>query len=257
MEIFAARNVHSHSAGYSQGRRLARVVRRRAAMAVGTRWVWSKEALWLRDDFNTLGRDPSSVSAMRAEELLLVRLPRSKGFRAAPQLAARNLGPIAFIRIAPDGIVTIRRKIQRSARASRPCCPCLLPEELDVDWKDVAPNKPMSITRNTDCSSRPEARPRQNWEPMRAWRCGPTDVGHRGCRKLERPGLGMHYFLRSRCARIIKRSTVMVSWRKGCDVCRRPICNPFSESSQGLQIIGKSTPQWTTLQSSQASPLWN
>ena len=80
------------------------------------------------------------VSALAGGGMLLAVYadPAEKLFGQAPQAPPPPvLTPNAFIRITPDGIVTITAKNPEIGQGIKVMLPMLIAEELDVDWKDV------------------------------------------------------------------------------------------------------------------------
>src|SRR5258708_34999190 len=115
-------------------------INRRAVQAPVVRQVWSKEPhMATATVSNTIGRRSFlRVTAIAGGGLLLSAYIDPKVFGQAPASPPpANLTPNAFIRIAPDGIVTITAKNPEIGHGIKTMLPMLIAEELDVAWKDV------------------------------------------------------------------------------------------------------------------------
>src|ERR1700726_388137 len=118
---------------------------------------------------NAMGRRSFlRVSAIAGGGVLLSVYLDPRLLGQAPQAPPPvNLTPNAFIRIAPDGIVTIIAKNPEIGQGIKTMLPLLIAEELDVEWKNVRLEQaPLDTANFTNQWSGGSAATPNNWLPM-------------------------------------------------------------------------------------------
>src|ERR1700730_13099331 len=91
------------------------------------------------DDSTGISRRAFLIATVAGGSLLLdVTFPNLSTAATAGASVSDAAMPLnAYIRIAPDGIVTLISKIPELGQGIKTGLPMILAEELDVDWKHV------------------------------------------------------------------------------------------------------------------------
>ncbi len=127
----------------------------------------------MSDSTVTTRRDFLRVTAIAGGGLLLASYARPLGAAAD---AAASLGAAppadaalnAFVRLTPDGLVTIVAKNPEIGQGVKTMLPMLIAEELDVDWKDVRVEQaPLDTDRYENQSAGGSNATPSSWLPMR------------------------------------------------------------------------------------------
>ena len=138
------------------------------------------------------------VTALAGGGFMLGLYPKAAALAQGGRPAPAPLVPSDFIRIAPNGIVTLTAKNTEIGQNVLNTLPMLIAEELDVDWKDVK-----IVRADADNKYGPQftggssATP-MNWEPMRqVGRRRASNADCRGGANVGRSGYRMFDGVRS------------------------------------------------------------
>ena len=182
-------------------------------------------------------------------------------FAVAPKAgaAAAGVGALnAYVRVAPDGIVTIMAKNPEIGQGIKTSLPMMIAEELDADWKNVrieqADNDPKTFGRQFAGGSM--ATP-MHWDELRrvgavarlmliqaaaqAWNCGPGDCTTEPGSVVHKSGKKRSYgSLALACATITPPDPKTVTLK----------------DPKAYRIVGKATPQYDTAKIVTGAPLF-
>src|SRR4051812_21729203 len=112
------------------------------------------------------------VSAIAGGGVLLASYAKladaAEAFGGASATGAAEFAPNAFIRMTPDGVVTIVAKNPEIGQGMKTMLPMLIADELDVEWKNVRVEQaPLDTEKFEEQWAGGSAATPINWTPMR------------------------------------------------------------------------------------------
>jgi isoquinoline 1-oxidoreductase subunit beta len=166
---------------------------------------------------------------------------------ARPRVAIRRrrtLSPNSFIKITPDGVVTIIAKNPEVGQGVKTSMPMLIAEELDVDWKDVVSSRPTSMPRST-ARRTPAAAPRHRPTGSRCAALappgGPADAAAAQQWGVPRPSCTTASGACTHARRIGRSATA--SWPRAPRPCPPDLQSVALKDPKNYTIIGKQDPR--------------